>query len=225
MSSTLYVCRRLCRRSCPSPHFLSLGLSIKNIPTSVQKETIHEAIIEFCCSDSEVSKILIQKHPEMFKLSQKNGHPVKKHMIRRAAEKNLKQLTICMEKTTTETPPAVDVKPKSRGFGFATFEHHEVALPVLKFLNNNQNIFGDMRRPIVDFALEDKRALRHHETLLQKLRSGQKDAVPETESKKRKSYSRGEHVSFHVLLHFVSFLWQASASVRRNVFEVVSNND
>uniref|UniRef100_A0A0G4GFD1 RRM domain-containing protein n=1 Tax=Chromera velia CCMP2878 TaxID=1169474 RepID=A0A0G4GFD1_9ALVE len=48
---------------------------------------------------------------------------------------------------------------KSKGFSFAEFSTHEVALYVLRSLNNSK-IFGDEMRPIVEFAVEDKRAVR-----------------------------------------------------------------
>lgn len=88
------------------------------------------------------------------------------------------------------------VASNSKGFGFATFEHHQVASRVLKYLNNNPKIFSDVKRPIVDFAVEDKRALKHHEKLLDKLKAGamKEEGQKEKEEKtrKRKSYSRGE---------------------------------
>ena len=47
--------------------------------------------------------------------------------------------------------------PKSRGIGFVLFEDHEHALRALRKLNNNPFVFSKDKRPIVEFALEDKR--------------------------------------------------------------------
>ncbi|KAK2894537.1 hypothetical protein Q8A67_011766 [Cirrhinus molitorella] len=49
---------------------------------------------------------------------------------------------------------------KSLGFGFVGFEEHEHALQALRHLNNNPDIFGSQKRPIVEFSLEDGRKLK-----------------------------------------------------------------
>jgi len=48
---------------------------------------------------------------------------------------------------------------KSRGMAFAEFEDHEHALCALRSLNNSPAPFGADRRPIVEFAVDDARAL------------------------------------------------------------------
>ncbi|XP_055627857.1 RNA-binding protein 28 [Toxorhynchites rutilus septentrionalis] len=45
---------------------------------------------------------------------------------------------------------------KSRGYGFLSFKKHEIALEVLRKLNNNPSIFGANNRPIVAFSIEDR---------------------------------------------------------------------
>merc|ERR1711939_598773 len=48
----------------------------------------------------------------------------------------------------------------SRGFGFVDFKDHEHALALLELLNNSANApWGNKRRPIVEFAMDDKRKL------------------------------------------------------------------
>ena len=51
---------------------------------------------------------------------------------------------------------------RSRGAGFVEFAEHEHALACLRHLNNNPKVsgFDSNRRPIVEFAIEDVRALR-----------------------------------------------------------------
>ena len=51
-------------------------------------------------------------------------------------------------------------KPRSKGMGFVEFTEHEHALNALRALNNNPNAFSRARRPIVEFAIEDARAVR-----------------------------------------------------------------
>lgn len=55
-----------------------------------------------------------------------------------------------------------DGLPKSRGFGFVQFVDPDHALICLRALNNNPTIWGQQKRPIVEFALEDARKLLIH---------------------------------------------------------------
>lgn len=51
-------------------------------------------------------------------------------------------------------------KPRSKGMGFVEFTEHEHALTALRALNNNPDAFSRARRPIVEFSIEDARAVR-----------------------------------------------------------------
>nr|CDS33613.1 RNA binding protein 28 [Hymenolepis microstoma] len=51
------------------------------------------------------------------------------------------------------------VNPKSLGFAFVAFEEHKDALKTLQVINNNEKILGGSRKPIVEFSLENSRAL------------------------------------------------------------------
>ncbi|VDN13161.1 unnamed protein product [Dibothriocephalus latus] len=51
------------------------------------------------------------------------------------------------------------LNPKSLGYAFVAFDEHKDALKVLQVLNNNSAILGGSRRPIVEFSLENSRAL------------------------------------------------------------------
>ena len=63
-------------------------------------------------------------------------------------------------------------KGRSLGYAFVEFESHEHALATLRATNNNPSIFGDSRRPIVEFAVENKVALDLQEK--RKIRQKQK---------------------------------------------------
>uniref|UniRef100_A0A8C6WHD1 RNA-binding protein 28 n=1 Tax=Neogobius melanostomus TaxID=47308 RepID=A0A8C6WHD1_9GOBI len=76
----------------------------------------------------------------------------------------------------TECRVMYDRKPQkgqsmgqSLGYGFVQFGEHEHALSTLRRLNNNPDIFGPNKRPIVEFSLEDSRKLQIKE--LRKQRS------------------------------------------------------
>ncbi|KAG7217446.1 hypothetical protein INR49_021614 [Caranx melampygus] len=57
---------------------------------------------------------------------------------------------------------------QSLGYGFVQFQDHEHALSTLRYLNNNPDIFGTQKRPIVEFSLEDMRKLKIKEMRHQK---------------------------------------------------------
>uniref|UniRef100_A0A673AKT1 RNA-binding protein 28 n=1 Tax=Sphaeramia orbicularis TaxID=375764 RepID=A0A673AKT1_9TELE len=75
----------------------------------------------------------------------------------------------------TECRVMYDKKPmkgqtmgQSLGYGFVQFQEHEHALGTLRYLNNNPDIFGSHKRPIVEFSLEDSRKLKMKEIRQQK---------------------------------------------------------
>jgi len=51
----------------------------------------------------------------------------------------------------------------SKQYGFVTFNQHEHALAALRSLNNNPEIFGNDNRPIVDFSIENRVAVKARE--------------------------------------------------------------
>ncbi|KAI8791659.1 RNA-binding protein 28 [Biomphalaria glabrata] len=57
---------------------------------------------------------------------------------------------------------------KSRGYAFCAFNKHEHALKALHHLNNNKEIFGDKKRPIVEFSLENRKALEIKQKRIEK---------------------------------------------------------
>lgn len=51
-------------------------------------------------------------------------------------------------------------KGRSRGFGFVEFKEHNDALEALRAINNNPKLFTKQSRPIVEFAVENAKALQ-----------------------------------------------------------------
>jgi nucleolar protein 4 len=56
---------------------------------------------------------------------------------------------------------------RSKGFGFVEFEDHDHALIGLREVNNSPKYFGEKRRLLVEFALEDKRVVEGRQKRLQ----------------------------------------------------------
>ncbi|XP_045420159.1 RNA-binding protein 28 isoform X1 [Lemur catta] len=61
-----------------------------------------------------------------------------------------------------------NMKGQSLGYAFAEFQEHEHALRALRHINNNPEIFGSQKRPIVEFSLEDRRKLKIKELRIQR---------------------------------------------------------
>lgn len=55
---------------------------------------------------------------------------------------------------------------KSRGCAFVEFESHEHALACLRQLNNNPGVVTALKRPIVEFAIENVKILKQRERKL-----------------------------------------------------------
>uniref|UniRef100_A0A3Q3WG31 RRM domain-containing protein n=1 Tax=Mola mola TaxID=94237 RepID=A0A3Q3WG31_MOLML len=92
----------------------------------------------------------------------------------------------------TECRVMYDKKPlkgrvmgQSLGYGFVQFKEHEHALATLRYLNNNPNMFGPNKRPIVEFSLEDSRKLK-----IKEMRQ-QKNKVPPPHNQKPESRHLG----------------------------------
>ncbi|GAB6031242.1 RNA-binding protein 28 [Chamberlinius hualienensis] len=64
----------------------------------------------------------------------------------------------------------------SKGYGFVNFTTHETALKALRNVNNNPNIFTAVARPIVEFSLENKAALKAKQKRLEKSTTVKKNA-------------------------------------------------
>ncbi|KAK2842181.1 hypothetical protein Q5P01_012381 [Channa striata] len=65
-------------------------------------------------------------------------------------------------------PQKGQVMGQSLGYGFVQFHEHHHALATLRYLNNNPDVFGPHKRPIVEFSLEDSRKLKIKEMRQQK---------------------------------------------------------
>ncbi|CAH1159943.1 unnamed protein product [Phaedon cochleariae] len=59
---------------------------------------------------------------------------------------------------------------KSKEYGFVSFTKHENALTALRSLNNNPDIFGAHRRPIITFSIENKTMVTARQKRLEKSR-------------------------------------------------------
>jgi len=71
----------------------------------------------------------------------------------------------------TELKIMKDLKTgKSKGFAFATFAEDEMAISTLRALNNNPEVFTNNQRPILEFSIENRKALNARQKRLEKSR-------------------------------------------------------
>ncbi|XP_065085928.1 RNA-binding protein 28 [Ochlerotatus camptorhynchus] len=80
---------------------------------------------------------------------------------------------------------------QSRGYGFLSFKKHEIALEVLRKLNNNPTVFGKNRRPIVGFSIEDRKVHNIKEQRLLKSRLNNptyQEKLEKIRAKKKEKY-------------------------------------
>uniref|UniRef100_A0A182Q277 RRM domain-containing protein n=1 Tax=Anopheles farauti TaxID=69004 RepID=A0A182Q277_9DIPT len=85
---------------------------------------------------------------------------------------------------------------QSRGYGFLSFPKHEIALEVLRKINNNPAVFGRNNRPIVSFSIEDRDVYNIRQKRLEKSRLNnptyQKKLAEMKEKRQKKLASRKE---------------------------------
>ncbi|XP_037087780.1 RNA-binding protein 28-like, partial [Pollicipes pollicipes] len=67
---------------------------------------------------------------------------------------------------------------QSKEYGFVTFAEHEQSLAALRNINNNPEIFTQNRRPIVEFAVENRTALEARRRREEKSRQMNTQAAP-----------------------------------------------
>ncbi|KAG5494837.1 hypothetical protein JIQ42_02453 [Leishmania sp. Namibia] len=114
-----------------SNYFVSkTRLSVRNLPRTMSENDMRRLF-------AEQARAYLKKHPE----DAEKGKWGKYGPIR-----NVKLLK--------------DTAGVSRGYGFIEFVSHNVALHTLRMLNNNPTVFGDQRRLMVSFAIENTSALQ-----------------------------------------------------------------
>ena len=85
----------------------------------------------------------------------------------------------------------------NKGYGFVSFVKHEDALQVLRKMNNNPAIFGKHSRPIVEFSVENRKAVNARQKRLEKSRENNPNfAAKNLDEKKRGGGGKTEATSY-----------------------------
>lgn len=102
-------------------------LSLRNLPLS--------------CDETKLKEIAI--------------NAVKARLANNEEEKKMSGATAAIRIHQVKIIRSKDRQNRSTGFGFLEFKEHTHALMALRHINNNPQIFGPSRRPIVEFAIEN----------------------------------------------------------------------
>ncbi|XP_030646630.1 RNA-binding protein 28 [Chanos chanos] len=94
-----------------------------------------------------------------------------------------------------QKPVKGQVMGRSLGYGFVEYQEHDHALQALRHLNNNPDIFGPSKRPIVEFSLEDGRklkmkAMRQQRSMMIKRKGGTKDGEAGKQQQNQKNFRK-----------------------------------
>ncbi|CEM05593.1 unnamed protein product [Vitrella brassicaformis CCMP3155] len=179
-----------------------LRLSIRNLPLSVDPNGLRSAITSFLTSDDR-GKAALRAPPSEWdepqaRLVDTVGLQDDKTLKKKAAAsvKRVKLVRDQDRKTYVGSLGQEKVR-RSKGFAFVDFGRHRVALATLRYLNNNPTVFAKQKRPIVEFAIEDKRALKYKEMRREKVKKRkaaalEKPATDEVQAEKEKMAAGGE---------------------------------
>ena len=81
---------------------------------------------------------------------------LRKILLKVVPNTNIERIKIMRSKDRLDS----NGQPRSLGYGFIEMGNHESALKLLRATNNNPEIFGEKRRPIVEFSIENTKALK-----------------------------------------------------------------
>ena len=81
---------------------------------------------------------------------------------------------------------------RSMGYGFVEFTNHNDALAALRATNNNPDIFGADRRPIVEFSLENSLVVKVKQRCLDKARQRQQPGSEQPQTNKEKRLEKSQ---------------------------------
>jgi len=132
-----------------NPNFLlhPCRLSVRNLPRAVGAQELRESVVTYLMDQPGVG-----------------SEGESKTQRRRKAAELLEKVDIVRSSDRRDESGT----RRSMGFGFLTFKEHSWAVKFLEHLNDNESVFGKGRRPIVQFAIEDKRKLRMQRELFEK---------------------------------------------------------
>jgi nucleolar protein 4 len=125
----------------PNLYISKTRLSIRNLPLTIDENKLRI-----------LGKESIKKFKEEVKNKERKDLTENEKIEGWNKKVVIKQAKIVRAKDRIDT---VTQKSRSKGYGFLEFTQHAHALAALRYLNNNPELFGEKKRLIVEFAVEN----------------------------------------------------------------------
>lgn len=161
------------RMMSPNTFFNPRRIVLRNIPTRLSNNELKAFIVDFLVDNCE-AELQQLRHVIMSGGKRKARDSVDACLTKRPIGTKLLALKavkaqVVMKKTLVLKN---DTTARTQRYAFAEFADHSLARKVLLHFNNNANAFGTGQRAIVEFALEDHRALLRAKDRKNKLQKG-----------------------------------------------------
>ncbi|EER03898.1 myosin heavy chain, clone, putative [Perkinsus marinus ATCC 50983] len=176
-----------------SEEFLKLTASEKRLREASWKERKYKMYnnTNFVINPLRLSIRNLAVHTTKQSLKQAIDEALKEAKVKASTRHSVKVNVLVDEERRVPIPGGEEgaTTKRCKGFAFADFRNNQVALKCLRMMNNNNKYLDSDRRPIVEFAIEDKRALKQ----LQQSKKKQIEKKKETEVQKdiEKSHKGG----------------------------------
>ncbi|CAG8464871.1 695_t:CDS:10 [Acaulospora morrowiae] len=157
----------------PNLYISKTRLSIRNIPLTVDESRL-----------KNLGKESIQNFKEEVRKGERED--LRKSEKIEGWDKliKIKQAKIARSKDRVDS---VTQKLRSKGYGFLEYVEHAHALAALRYLNNNPKVFGEKKRPIVEFAIENSIIVKRRAERLKGIKGGRSDKSNRNIDNKEKS--------------------------------------
>ncbi|CAG8687345.1 20216_t:CDS:10, partial [Gigaspora rosea] len=144
--STSFSTRKNLLAKNPNLFISKTRLSVRNLPLSVDEKKLKNLGKESIKKFKE--EVKHGKRGDLTKTEKSEGWDKLVH---------IKQAKIVRSKDRIDSTMQ---KLRSKGYGFLEYTQHSHALAALRYLNNNPDIFGEKRRLIVEFSIENNIILK-----------------------------------------------------------------
>ncbi|CAG8444368.1 12677_t:CDS:2 [Funneliformis mosseae] len=138
---TSYSFRKNLLAKNPNLYISKTRLSVRNLPLTVDESTL-----------KKLGKESVKKFKEEVENEERKDLTKSEKMEGWNRKVDVKQAKVIRAKDRIDKTTQ---KPRSKGYGFLEFTQHAHALAALRHLNNNPELFGERKRLIVEFAVEN----------------------------------------------------------------------
>ncbi|KAF4696968.1 RNA binding motif protein 28 [Perkinsus olseni] len=150
-----------------SQEFLQLSASEKRLREASWKERKYKMYnnTNFIINPLRLSIRNLAVHTTKQSLKHAIDEALKEANVKASTRHSVKVTVLVDEERRVPIPGGEEgaTTKRCKGFAFADFRNNQVALKCLRMMNNNNKYLDSDRRAIVEFAIEDKRALKQLE--------------------------------------------------------------